>query len=81
MGELIGFPSYIYEKEKRLEKKANELFELEQELSYKSFEMELEESRLNLKMTGQKSRMIVSFVAGFVVGTMTFTAAIFFYGM
>jgi len=79
MGELVGFPSYIYEKEKRLEKKANELFELEQELSYKSFEMELEESRLNLRMTGQKSRMVATFVSGFVVGIMSFAIAVILY--
>ena len=79
MGELIGFPSYIYEKEKRLEKKANELFELEQDLSYKSFEMELEEARLNLRMTGQKSRMVVTFVTGFVTGVMTFALAVILY--
>ena len=79
MGKLVAFPSYIYEKEKRLEKKANELFELEQELSYKSFEMELEESRLNLRMTGQKSRMIATFVSGFVVGIMLFALAVIVY--
>ena len=79
MGKLVEFPSYIYEKEKRLEKKANELFELEQELSYKSFEMELEESRLNLRMTGQKSRMIATFVSGFVVGIMLFALAVIIY--
>jgi len=79
MGKLVEFPSYIYEKEKRLKKKANELFELEQVLSYKSFEVELEESRLNLRMAGQKSRMIVSFVTGFVVGVLAFTLAIALY--
>jgi hypothetical protein len=79
MGNLIEFPSYIYEKEKNLEKKANDLFELEQELAYKAYSLEVETSRLRLGTSHKKARAISMFAAGAIFSLLIVAFAIMIY--
>ena len=79
MSNLVDFPSYIYEKERALKQKEEELFALEQELSYESFILDLDKSKKSSLMMNQKAKSVTLLAGGFVMGIMSVVCLLMLY--
>tara|TARA_Y100000592_G_C5474601_1_gene321510 strand:- start:521 stop:763 length:243 start_codon:yes stop_codon:yes gene_type:complete len=79
MSNLVDFPSYIYEKERALRQKEEELFALEQELSYESFVMDLDKGKQRSLVLNHKAKVVSLFAAGFITGIMSVVVLLMLY--
>ena len=79
MSNLVPFPSYIYQKEKKLKDLEQHLSDLEQEISFDKYELELEREKLRSERSVYKSKLLTAFLAGAVSSLLlaTVTAALY----
>ena len=61
MGDLVNFPTWVFEKER-------ELNELERNLAIERFAIEKEKYRLRAEKSATKGRVLIAFSVGIIVG-------------
>lgn len=61
MGDLINFPTWFYEKERKLN-------ELEHDLAIQHYSIEREKYLIKTERSGMKSKILVAFSVGLVAG-------------
>ena len=61
MGDLVNFPTWVFEKER-------ELNELERDLAIERYSIEREKYQLRVEKSATKGKILIAFSVGIVVG-------------